>query len=541
MPDFAATLTTQAEQDAEEDNVSFLRTTENHSRRRSPYLNPAEFDYPPARDHTEREAQRRMRRAVAQQHRRYTAAQLQELDRQNDTSPAHRTALRHPISYQGWAPGTSDTETDDPELLRQQRLQLEHNHRRRDEAVRRQLVSMQRNQLAVQLADRENGVNWGQSHFIEDGSAGAEPTTTEASLRTTALLQSVRRHARFSTRSREQLENYILERERSNQMNDELGGAPLTRQRTVETPARRAQREDEEQETRIRTRIAAMERNRQGITSESPPDASRWLEEAIKYLERLRFCDTYPDRISSAAEGGFTQGTYFTDPDDFILDTASIPPPPESSWLKVGGVFSGSQHAAGGAGLPSYQVTNRPFRRTASSRLNSHTATTPQTPSSQLPPLISATASSTPAIPSSSDSWPVKVTINSIDYENMTLSGTMEAFNVPQKTYINAPPKESSITTFLEGEIIDFNRYTLETQSFPADASVDSTYWRKLEPFKGLSEGECVSRLVSARWLSEELRRGWVLMRWKGEFFWNSFTQKLPRCEDRVGKLLILI
>lgn len=108
----------------------------------------------------------------------------------------------------------------------------------------------------------------------------------------------------------------------------------------------------------------------------------------------------------------------------------------------------------------------------------------------------------------------------------MTLSGTMEAFNVPQKTHLNSPPKESSITTFLEGEIIDFNRYTLETKSFPADPSVDSTYWRKLEPFKGLSDGECVRRLVSARWLREELRRGWVLMRWKGEISRSPVAQE---------------
>ena len=532
MPDFAATLTTQAEQDADDDNVSFLRTAESHSRRRSPYLNPAEFDYPPARDHSEREAQRRMRRAIAQQHRRYTPAQLQELDRQNDASPGPRTELRHPVGYQGWAPGTSDSEgVDFPELSREQRLQLERTHRIRDEAVRRQLVSMQREQLASQLAERDSGVNWGQSHFIEDGSAGAEPTTTEASLRTTALLQSVRRHARFSTRSREQLENYILERERSNQLNDELGGAPLTRQRTLETPTRRAQREHEEQEARIRSRISATERARHGIPSESPPDSSHWLEEAIKYLERVRFCDTLTERFASAAEAGFSQSKYFTDLDDFILDTTTIPPPPESSWLKVGGVFSGSQHAAGGAGLPSYQVTSRHYRQPASSRSNPQivpyapSTSTPHTPSSQPPTLISAAVS---LASSTSDCWPVKVTINSIDYNNMTLSGTMEAFNVPQKTHINSPPKESSITTFLEGEIIDFNRYTLETTSFPADASVDSTYWRKLEPFKGLSDGECVRRLVSARWLREELRRGWVLMRWKGEISGILSSRNIP-------------
>ena len=46
------------------------------------------------------------------------------------------------------------------------------------------------------------------------------------------------------------------------------------------------------------------------------------------------------------------------------------------------------------------------------------------------------------------EQWPVKVTIHGIDYDDMTLSGTMEAFNVPDKY---SPNRESRITTFLEG------------------------------------------------------------------------------------------
>ena len=95
----------------------------------------------------------------------------------------------------------------------------------------------------------------------------------------------------------------------------------------------------------------------------------------------------------------------------------------------------------------------------------------------------------------------------------MTLSGTMEAFNVPDKS---SPTHESSITTFLEGEIIDFNTYTLETKSFNADPRVDGTYWRKLPPFKELTDDEMVRNLVSKRWLREELGMKWILMRWKG-------------------------
>ena len=95
----------------------------------------------------------------------------------------------------------------------------------------------------------------------------------------------------------------------------------------------------------------------------------------------------------------------------------------------------------------------------------------------------------------------------------MTLSGTMEASNVPDKS---SPTHGSSITTFLEGEIIDFNTFTLETKSFNADPRVDGTYWRKLPPFKELTDDEMVRNLVSKRWLTEELGMKWILMRWKG-------------------------
>lgn len=99
----------------------------------------------------------------------------------------------------------------------------------------------------------------------------------------------------------------------------------------------------------------------------------------------------------------------------------------------------------------------------------------------------------------------------------MTLTGTMEAFNVPDKS---SPTKVSSITTYLEGEIIDFNKFTLETESFKADTRVDGMYWRKLPPFKDLSDDEAMIRkLLSKEWLREELMTKWILMRWKGLSF----------------------
>jgi hypothetical protein len=240
-------------------------------------------------------------------------------------------------------------------------------------------------------------------------------------------------------------------------------------------------------------------------------DSSRWLEQAIKYLERLRFCDVYSDRISCAKEGGFINGEYFThNHEDFILDTSVILPPASSSWLRVGGVFSGTQHATCVTSLPYYHITNQARRDSRAERTLSRIRAASHTGSSARTPVIGTMMSNSNG---SDDTWPVKVTINSIDYDTMTLSGTMEAINVPHKSH---PPQESSITTFLEGEIIDFNKFTLETKSFDANASVDSTYWRKLAPFKGLVDSEIVTNLVSMKWLSEELCRKWILMRWKG-------------------------
>ena len=123
--------------------------------------------------------------------------------------------------------------------------------------------------------------------------------------------------------------------------------------------------------------------------------------------------------------------------------------------------------------------------------------------SSQIPNFRNSRTHRTPTVnlPSigdavnSGEEWPVKVSIHGVDYSNMTLTGTMEASNVPDKS---SPSHESSITTYLEGEIIDFNHNSLETKTFNANARVDGTYWRKLEPFKHLSDESIVKNLLSS-------------------------------------------
>ena len=463
------------------------------------------------------ESRRRMRRAVnaVTAHRRYTPAQLQEMGDSHEPTYADRIS-QQPTGYHGWAPGSSDDEEETHHGLpsgSQSSAQL-YNER----AVRRSNwgSSIPVTAWTPSSSSRHSYRNPDQSHFVENGVGGA-PTVTESSLRTTALLQSVRRNTQFSARSRNQLQSYILDRERVGHENEDQERV----QARIRRQANRAIEERQQEDLRQRWQTEAYRQRYLDTPSATPGGEKRWLDEAIKYLERLRFCESYQESLSSAAAGGFVRGEFFThNHEDFILDTTTIEPPPESSWLKVGGVFSGSQHAAGGSSLPPYYVQTQ-AEIPSLNRGGSTTRTIPQirrgspmNPSTRIPRSTYASLTTPNPHPVDNDErWPVKVTIHSIDYTTMTLSGTMEASNVPDKS---SPTHESSITTFLEGEIIDFNTYTLETKSFNADPRVDGTYWRKLPPFKELTDEEMVRNLVSKRWLKEELGMKWILMRWKG-------------------------
>ena len=488
-----------------------------------------------------------MRRAVLQT-RRYTPAQLREfIDSQESLSTSQ--ASRQQGTYQGWAPGSSDADTSALEDVERYLESVSARHRAFEEEIDvEEPLRVRQGRHGDRTFDElwrarpsrrgDRVSHMGQSHFIENG-VGAEPTITESSLRTTALLQSVRRNARISARSRDHLENYIIERARRTSQQSAEVEPPNTSNTTTMPPQGPEesstnpgshQHEQSVQQRDLRARMRALHTLQRIHHADcNSPYLSVYLEEAIKYLERLRSCNSYDDRISSATQGGFVSGEFFNqNHDDFILDTTTITAPLETSWLKEGGVFTGSQHAANINAPPllprSYLDRFDPAAAAEGRRYIPPRPRAsdyyPLPPNSPLRGRIqpSTSSSSRPPEPDTApngdeDRWPVKVTIHSIDYNTMTLSGTMEAFNVPDKS---SPTNRSSITTFLEGEIIDFNKFTLETKSFTANPRVDGTYWRKLEPFRGLSDIEMVKKLVSVRWLSEELGRKWILMRWKG-------------------------
>jgi hypothetical protein len=125
------------------------------------------------------------------------------------------------------------------------------------------------------------------------------------------------------------------------------------------------------------------------------------------------------------------------------------------------------------------------------------------------------------------DHWPVKVTIFEVDYDHMTLTASMEAYDVPSHPPNAHSPtsqcnptahQQKSITTYLEGEILDLRTHTFLTENFPSTLARDLTYWRKLPPFKSVPAADLPRRLLSRDFLTQ-VAENYVLMRWKERCF----------------------
>lgn len=234
------------------------------------------------------------------------------------------------------------------------------------------------------------------------------------------------------------------------------------------------------------------------------------LKETLRYLDHLRYSNSYEESIASAVAGGFLPAESAPwDDEDFVLDTTSIAPPANCSWLRPGMVFTGSQKAANSAGSVFAQAAlaghdaEGAHGGNESGRINVHTTGGRRYLANNLYNMGCGR----------DEDWPVKVTLHDINYEEMTISGTMEAYNMPDKAH---PSHDAHIVTFLEGEIIDFNKHTLETKNFTSDPEIDITYWRELQPFRNLRDHELMKNLVSRKWITEKLAEQYILMRWKG-------------------------
>ena len=238
--------------------------------------------------------------------------------------------IEYPSRNTRVGPGTSDDEQENrPEgrvVSRSSAALLDEHVLRRDEHLRERM-RLRRLRDATQLewqdhpqteTATEGSSPRERSHFLENESGGI-PTVTESSLRTTALLQAVRRNTQFSARSRNELQRYILDRERGDER-DRAGSArpnessnsslsqnhrrQLQREATVRQEIQQhrdllAEHQQhrtyvEEQLRQQRQNLAQPSENRRRrywqTPPPGPPSERRLVDEAINYLERLRSC-----------------------------------------------------------------------------------------------------------------------------------------------------------------------------------------------------------------------------------------------------------
>ncbi|KKK12281.1 hypothetical protein ARAM_004168 [Aspergillus rambellii] len=414
--------------------------------------------------------------------------------------PNYESRVSNPRLLYGWAPASDDDDDDDiPYPPMQSNALSSWLGRLSDRSASRRSTRRDAISRVPQAPSEDATESNNSNHRVNDTSL----STTEA------LLQSVRRQPRFSrTRT---LHNYLLDRERANPDSEESrdGTSAASTSRAYRyIPSSRGEPHRVLTHNDLRARISA---HRQLHLENTP---SPRLKETIRYLDRLRYSNSFEESLTSAAAGGFVQLDLLAwDEDDFILDTSSISPPPECSWLRPGLTFSGSQRAASTTNtiFPS-QMTGLPpgndpmiVDGSEQNRISVQTTNGRRYLAHQMY-----------SMGGKDENWPVKVTIHDINTQDMTLSGTMEAYNIPDKT---SSMHDAHIVTFLEGEIIDFNTHTLETKNFKANAEIDSTYWRELQPFKNLTDEEMTRNLVSRKWVTEDLCKGWILMRWKERCF----------------------
>ncbi|KAK6427968.1 hypothetical protein LTR95_015893 [Oleoguttula sp. CCFEE 5521] len=325
------------------------------------------------------------------------------------------------------------------------------------------------------------------------------------------------------------------------------------------------------------------------------------LENALVYLSRLRNCQNYSEALEAAVDNNLATKEWWADKhDDFVVDVNSIEPLEPSHWLQPGAIFDGHQHASS---TSSMEIAHRPPSAThvAVEQINPNyrhsLSSDPSNRSPQPPPFdasrpwLSHTIPSAPNVrPISTkfldpahDHWPVRVTLHAVDWESMTLQGTMEAYDVPQhpasllaarNASMHARPragkKHAPITTFLEGHILDHRRhsfltpqpdeyrslrggptvtntsnatpYTLPPKNpliFPsATPKLDAQNWLALPPFStppsplntSSSPSETMARTLLSPNKINDLSRDYIHMRWKERYFIHP--RDGPSCSD---------
>lgn len=558
-PDLASTLFLQAEQEVYESNLRFLRSRPSTPPQR--YGNPIS---PPGSSSRVRGSMpsasepdnippyplwRGVRRARRQGDS-TTEAHRQIPSWTTDWGDQHLTEAD---LYRGWAPGTVEDAMAYPDLrgadMSSAQLYNQWSSRMREIRSNRAGESdIDRRQELLRTA-RE------MSRFHEQFEP---PTISESAIRsTTRTLQP--RQEPPPHRSTQHLERFIWDRERGllgdeeNLANHPTIEASRARQRALRAIEAEGSR-PRPIESESRPTHPSVEAYRQHFL-ENPMSAaaekqSLTFELMIATITRL--CQDFVG--ASSKERKETMEPIHTilqvEPEDRIRDYSSLPPPPFSSWLHNSDSFSGAQqapplcsrHRAERSTARSSLRPPHPGRRTHVQQINPNyrSQDTPAPSSDQQEPTRSPTPESNDRIP---QRWPVRVTLDHVDYPTMTLSGTMEAFNSiddsppPPGSTPTTPslddhaPASSSVKSFMQGEIIDFRTHTLESLNFrDAKPRTDAQYWRRLGPWKSMSDREISRSVCSRKWVEEELWGKWVLMRWKGTVApFSLFTPNLSR------------
>ncbi|KAK6415999.1 hypothetical protein LTR95_017514, partial [Oleoguttula sp. CCFEE 5521] len=310
------------------------------------------------------------------------------------------------------------------------------------------------------------------------------------------------------------------------------------------------------------------------------------LENALVYLDRLRDCQNYGEALEAAVDNSLATKEWWADKhEDFVVDINSIEPLEPSHWLQPGAVFDGHQHAS----TSSMEIAHRPpsathvaveqinpnYRHSSNSDPSTRQGQPPPFDASRpwlshtIPPAPNLRSISTKFLDPAHDHWPVRVTLHTVDWDSMTLQGTMEAYDVPQHpasllaarnaTSSHSRPragkKHAPITTFLEGHILDHRTHSFltpqpdehrshrggptETNAFnatpytlphkdplifpSATSNLDAQNWLALPPFStppsplntSSSPSETMARTLLSPAKLNNLSKNYIHMRWK--------------------------
>ena len=500
MPDLASTLGTEADAEL----LHFLR-----SRSHTPLEGQRGPDETLAHIQRPRDLNRdRLRRLHAESRQQYE-------QNQNLPHPAYGDRIPRRQSLYDWAPDGQDDH--DALELWNSLIPSNTSSTAQDEST---------SSIAQFLSDRRHASRWPRrpSNSATTSREAADTISTPTSISSTlverdrrlaqqALRESqLRRHNDLYSTQRAEMTDYIRESS-SSRSTSPLPSISSTRPRTTRVP-RASGQAHRPSGAEIQGQIDAYRQRYLSNPTLNAPAPPRELEEAIKYLDKLRRCNSFSDSLRAAAKTNLVGDDFRGKAqDDFILSITHIPSPAETSWLRPGGIFDGSQHAA----TPIPRLNHRSSTSATSTTIDPrHLGRRAELSSSSFTreSLRAYWNEPSPLLTASEERWPVKVSIQAIDWEKMTLCGTMEAFGVPDW---QAQTQKSSIVTFLEGEIVDLDHHSFLTTNFKADPKVDATYWRKLEPFKDCSDEEVGKRMASRAWMREECAKKYVLMRWKGQ------------------------